>query len=71
LRRDSGAVARHRVGAFAAAMLHVAQGLQRPLDGLVNRCTVQASDERDAAAVMLVGLVVQPVAFAGRQFGVR
>jgi hypothetical protein len=67
---DTGAIARRRVSPLAPAMLHVAERLQRSLDGLVNRVPAQAGHERDATAVVLVGLIIEAVVLVVPEFGV-
>ena len=59
LHQHPGAVAGVGVGALGAPVLHVRQRAQTPLDGLVRRDGIEAGDQRDTAAVVLVSGVVE------------
>ena len=59
LQQDAGAVARVRVGALRAAVLHVLEREQRAADHLVGGGRTQPRHEGDAAGVVLVARVVQ------------
>jgi hypothetical protein len=67
LEEDPGAVAGLRVGAGGAAVLEVREGAQRAADRLVRGAGVEAGDEGDAARVVLVGRVVEPLSRASRR----
>jgi hypothetical protein len=58
---DASTVSTRGVCTLAAAVLHVAKRVQGAPNGVVRRRPAQASDERDAAAVMLVRCIVQAV----------
>ncbi len=57
------AVAGQRIGADRAAMIQVEQDLQPLLDQIVALVTLDMRDEADAAGVVLVGRVIEPLLF--------
>src|SRR6202022_806353 len=59
LQQDSGAVASIRVGALGPPMLEVLERVERLLDDRVAGLSPQLRDQRDPAAVVLVGWVVE------------
>ena len=61
LHEHAAAVARLRVGAHRAAMVEVEQDLQAHLDDGVRLAVLHVGDEADAAGIVLVGGVVEPL----------
>ncbi|MET3246990.1 hypothetical protein ABIE53_003735 [Burkholderia sp. OAS925] len=61
LDQNARAVAHERIGADSAAVVEILQNLQALLDDLVTFLALDMSDEADAAGVMFVLRVVQPL----------
>jgi hypothetical protein len=62
LRHDPGAVAGIRVTALGPAVLQVAQHRQRARHGVMTAVAGQVGHEPDAAGIVLVAAVIQPLA---------
>ena len=69
LHEDAGAVARFFLAAAGAAMLQIQENLDRHFDNVVRLAIVQIDDEADAAGIVFVPGVIQPL--PGRSDGVR
>ena len=67
-RENARAVARVGFAAASAAVIHVAQRLGGVADDAVAAHALDVGDEADAAAILLVGRVVQPVLLAASPF---
>ncbi len=61
LHQDAGAVAGARVGADRAAVLEVAEDLQRVGDDLVRLAALDVGDEADAAGILVEPRIVEPL----------
>ncbi len=66
-----GAVAHQRIGTDRTPVVEVLEDLQALLDDAVRLRTLDVRDEADAAGVVLVGRVVQPVLRGLGAFGER
>src|SRR5262249_39099013 len=69
LNEDSGAVAHAGVGAHRAAMLEVAEDLQRVLDDLMRLAAFDVGDETDAAGILVERGVVQTLCGRNARIG--
>src|SRR5262249_50249133 len=67
LDEEAGAVAGVLLAAAGAAVLQVEQPVDRHLDDLVRAAVVQVDDEADAAGVVLVPWVIQPLPGRGER----
>ncbi len=69
LHQDAGAVAGARIGADRAAMLEIAENLQRVLHDLLGLAALDVGNEADAAGILGESGIVEAASF--RQAGVR